>query len=86
MPKKINIFQIISLLLATITIIFASYYLVHPDSIEISLNYAQFFLGCTVFFSSLSSFKEKQKVRGTVSLLVSLFVLSVFTWTLIQYT
>lgn len=85
MSRKLNVFRIISLLFAIITIIFASYNLLNPDSTKLTPRSTQFFLGCMVFFSSLSSFKEKQKVRGIVSLLVSLFVFTVFTWTLIQH-
>lgn len=81
---KLHIFRIISLLFATITIILASYNLLNPDSTEISPLSTQFFLGCMVFFLSLSSFKDKHRLQGIISLLASLFVFTVFTWTLIQ--
>jgi uncharacterized membrane protein len=82
MLKKMDMYRILSLILALAVVILSLWSLVYPDENHSPNKFAQFFLGLMFLFSGFSELKANRKTYAIVSFSVSLFTIFVWGYTL----
>ncbi|MFK4474172.1 putative membrane protein [Paenibacillus sp. RC73] len=83
MPKKMDMYRILSLILALAVVILSLWSLVYPDENHSPYKLAQFFLGLMFLFTGFSELKANRKTYAIVCFSVSLFSILVFITTLL---
>jgi len=77
MPKKMNLFKIISVVFVIVTFIVGVYLFMNPGETDLVI-YSQLSSGLMILFLSFSEFKEKRRWLGLFILVASLINLFVF--------